>query len=191
MFKDILMKCSDLAGRPDISQTIKSCSSVDEIDNPQIQNEVIKLIAYFNFTVSSIFQSYIDLFFTDTIASDENNKIYFYNFTFNPIQIMSVVDEKLNISSAKIYSGYVLTNSPNKIYKITYKHLPCEIKDLNSDLNFPKILNKKIICYGVVSEYFASKNMFSESNFWRNRFMYEIFKAKTHKERRVKSTFRL
>ena len=55
----------------------------------------------------------------------------------------------------------------------------------------PKTIIKKVICYGIVSEAFACKNLFNESEFWKNKFLFEIFKLKTQKERRVKSTFTL
>ena len=42
------------------------------------------------------------------------------------------------------------------------------------------------ICKGL-----ASKEKFTESEFWKNKFLYEIFKLKTKKERRIKSTFSL
>ena len=191
MLKDILIKCSEILNRADITHALKSSNSIDDISNQQTQNDVIKLISFYNFVTISIFQSYIDLINTDTVVSDSSNKIYYYNLTFNPIEIISILDENNSHMSANVFSGYILTNSANKTYKVTYRYLPTEIKNFNSELNLPKIINKKIICYGIVSEFFASKNMFAESEFWKNKFMFEIFKAKTHKERRVKSTFKL
>lgn len=191
MIKEILIKSCEILNRNDIIQTLKSVNKTEEISNEQIQSEVYKLLSYYNFVASSIFQNYFELTFTDTLMSDEYNKIQYYNLSFEPLKILSIYDEKHNPLSARVFSGYILTNSANKTYKITYTYLPEDIKDIDCVSELPKIINKKIICYGVVSEYLASKNLFNESEFWKNKFMYEIFKLKTHKERKWKSTFSL
>lgn len=189
--KDILIKCSEILNRSDITKVLKSVDSVDNISDSNIQDEVIKLIGYFNFVTHSIYQNYINLTRTETLKSDENNKIHYYNFSYNPIKIVSAFDENHNRLCATVLSGYILTNSANKTYNITYNYIPDEAKDLNSDVFLPKQLSKRIICYGIVSEFYACKNMFTESEFWKSKFLFEIFKLKTQKERRLKSTFSL
>lgn len=191
MIKEILIKSCEILNRNDIVQSLKNVSKIENISNEQIQSDVYKLLSYYNFVVSSIFQNYFELRFTDTLVSDEYNKIQYYNLSFEPLKILSIYDERHNPLSARVFSGYILTNSANKTYKITYTHLPEDIKDIDSENEIPKLINKKIICYGIVSEYLASKNLFNESDFWKNKFMYEIFRLKTHKERKWKSTFSL
>lgn len=191
MLREILIKTCEILNKQDIIYELKNNDSVENITNTQLQSDVYKLISFYNFIVQSIFQNYIDMTHTENIISDENNRIEFYNLSYEPIEIISVSDDNRSHCCANVFCNYILTNQSNKKYTITYKYLPEELHDINDKLNIPKLLLKRIICYGIASEYFASKNLFKESDYWKNYFMYEIFKLKTHKERRLKSTFRI
>ena len=79
MIKEILIRSCEILNRNDIIQTLKSVNKTEEISNEQIQSEVYKLLSYYNFVASSIFQNYFELTFTDTLMSDEYNKIQYYN----------------------------------------------------------------------------------------------------------------
>ena len=81
-----------------------------------------------------------------------------------------------------------MLSESNKTYFVNYKYLPPEISTLDSELKISDTL-KKILCYGVVSEFLASKNLFNESEFWKTKFLNEIFKVRNKRERRFKSTF--
>lgn len=188
MLKDYLKKCAIVLNRDDILNAISSFNTVSEIDNNQIKNDVLRLISYFNFTVKTICEDYFDLTDTDSFVSDENGRVYFYNFAFAPIKILEVLDnnKKINFFS---HPDYVDLKIPLSNFTITYKYLPDDKTDLSEEVGLPKILSDRIIIYGMVSEFLASKNQFSESEYWKNKFLYELFKFKVKKERRLKSTF--
>lgn len=191
MLKDIIVKCAETLNRNDIIKSLKYVSSIDEITDEQIQSDVIKIISYYNYISNAVFQDYIELTKSETIKSDENNKIQYYNFSHCPIKILAVADASGSNNCANVFSGYILTNAANKEYVVTYKYLPPEVHDLTDEVLLDKKINRRIISFGIASEYYASKNLFTESEFWKSKFLYEIFKFKTHKERRLKSNFRL
>ena len=74
-------------------------------------------------------------------------------------------------------------------YCIEYDYIPNELTDLTDEVQLPVYLNQKVICYGVVSEFLASKDQFDKSEFWKNKFLYEVFKIRIKKERRLRPTF--
>lgn len=191
MLKDILIISATIINRNDIVDSLKKASTVENITNEQIKNDVFRLISYYNFVSKTIFHDYFDMVYKDVLKSDENNKIYYFNFSHEPIKIISVSDSNNNHFCANVFTTYLLTKNASTTYHITYKYLPSDVHELNDNLNLPSSVNKKILCYGIASEYFASKNLFNESDFWKNRYMFEIFKLKTKKERRLKSTFSL
>ena len=189
MLKNILIKCAEYLNRNDIITALKQHENIDSIEDNSLQIDIIKLISFYNYTVNTIFENYFDLIFTDTATSNDEYKIYYHDFSFKPIKIISLSDNTNNFLSYSVYPNYISVQSSFKTYKITYKYLPEEVKNLTDSINLPSMINKKIICYAMVSEFLASKNLFSESDYWKNKFMYEIFKVKTHKGRHIKSTF--
>ena len=82
-----------------------------------------------------------------------------------------------------------LTDLSNHKIKVIYNYVPSEINDLNQGINYPSVLNDKIVCYGIASEFLASKDQFDKSEFWKNKFLFELFKFKTKKERRLKKLY--
>ena len=82
MLKQLLIKCSDILNRDDISSTLKNISSLDEVTNTTIQNDIARMISYYNFTISNIYENYLQIQNVETLSSDENNRIYFSNFNY-------------------------------------------------------------------------------------------------------------
>lgn len=189
MLKQILIKCSELINRDDISSILKNHSSINEIENQALQSDVIKMITYYNFVVENIYENYLKAYNIETLVSDENNQIDYSNFKFKPIKILDV-KSTLNQSTAhSIHSKYILTNLPNTEFIIHYQYTPNEADDLSDEVFLPLNLNARIIIYGIASEFLASKDQFEKSEFWKDKFLYEIFKTKIKKERRLKSNF--
>lgn len=189
MIKQLLIKCAELLNRDDIIASLKETDSVDNISNKSIQNDTVRLMSYYNYIVSNIFENYINLSNTETFTSDENNRIYYSKFKNKPVQILSIKNAPDSYCHFSVHTSFIEVNSPNSEFNIMYNYTPNEISDLNNEINLPYFLNHKIICYGIVSEFLASKDQFDKSEFWKNKFLYEIFKFKTKKERRLKSTF--
>ncbi len=190
MLKNILIKCAELLNRNDIVKSLKSIDKIDSILDETLKSDVYRLINYFNFTSNTMFENYFDLTHSEQLSSNSSNIINYSSFSYTPVKILSVKDTNGNENVATVLSTHILTHKARATYTISYAYIPHELKNLTDELEFPERLSK-IICYGVVSEFFACKNCYEQSEFWKNRFMYEIFKFKTRKERRVKSTFKL
>ena len=189
MFKNLLIKCCNLIGRDDIVEELKNANLIEDIVKNDIKNDIFKLISYYNYTVTSIFENYLKLEFYEKINSNYQSQIEYFFFTFRPIKIISVKDENMINQHFLVKPTFLQVNCPNKPYFVTYNYTPKEIKDLSDNIILPKIICEKTLCYGVVSEFLASKGKFEESEFFNNKFLFEIFKVKTRKERRLKSTF--
>lgn len=188
MFKNLLMQCADLLNRTDIIQNLKTHTSIDEIEEQSVQNDILRLITFYNYIISSIFDKYLELTTTEKITTDKRGTIYFSMLSKTPTKITKVN----NNNNSVIYMTYpncITTNYINEEILVTYEYLPEELKDF-SDTLFTK--DRKIIntiIYGIVSEFLASKNLYSESDFWKNKFTYNLFELKNNKNKFIKPTF--
>lgn len=189
MIKQVLIKCAELVNRDDILTALKNSDSIDDITNSSLQNEVTRLIKYYNFVIHNIYENYLQSEELETLTSDENNRIYFSNFKRTPVRILTVRTTTNQNTLYKIQSNFISTNAAFCNYDIEYYYTPNDIKDLNEEISVPYNLSKKTICYGIVSEFLASKDQFEKSEYWKNKFLYDLFKIKTKKERKIKLTF--
>lgn len=185
MIKDILIKTAELLNRDDI---INELNSQTPSTSQALQNDILRLISYYNYTIETLCENYFNMTNTQTIISDKNRKISFLNFNYEPTKILSVkYHEKFVFFSE--YAKYITVPESKTPYEVTYKFLPDRVTDINSNEEIPCNLNSKIICYGIASEFLASKNQFSQAEYWNNKFMLEIFKSKTTLDRKLKRTF--
>ena len=187
MLKDILIKSAELLNRDDIINEINDPS---QSENTSLKNDICRLISYFNYTVQFLCEKFFPIEMVDTISSDKNRKIYYNFFSAEPLNIISVeADDKLyNFSE---HTTYITVPIQEKLFKIKYNFLPQPAKDIYSPYCIPAKINQKIIIYGIVSEFCASKNHYEESNYWHNKYMFEIYKSKTNSNKRMKATFTL
>lgn len=189
MLKNILIKTAELVNRDDIIHTLKKVTSIEEITNETVMTDILKMISYCNYTFNDLFENYIYLNKNEEVISDENNRIYYSNLSSIPTKILSVKTSSNLNTLFSVNSTFISTNAPNQSFIINYNYIPNEIKNFNDTIELPLSLNIKIVCYGIASEFMASKDQYDKSNFWKNRYLYEIFKLKIKKERRIKSTF--
>ena len=188
MLKNLLIECSELFNRSDIANELKKHSSASEITDPSLQNDTLRLISFYNYVTSSLFNNYVELIVSEQIKTDEKGNVYFSMLSELPCKLLRVENESKSIKFS-IYPNSLKTNLSNTNLKITYRYIPKEARDLNSKLftSNRSILN--VICYGVVSEFLASKNLFDESDFWKNKFLFEAFNLKSKRGRHIKPTF--
>ena len=189
MLKKILIKCTQFLGRDDLSDTLNNIDDVDQIENSNVQNDILRLINFFNYTTNYICENYLDLSFSETFKTDSEGKIYFYNFYFSPVRILNVVSKSGKRVVFEITPSYMALKSANSEFFVTYKYTPNECLKLTDKPELPPDFNVEIICYGVVSEFLAAKGQYAESEFWKKKFLNRLFRSKIHKERRLKSTF--
>lgn len=189
MLKNILIDCAELLSRDDILDTLKTINSLEDITNKQIKYDINRLIYFYNSTLYLACEDYLDLTYSEILKSDANNKIHYYKFEFDPVRILDIRNETGRIVKANITPTYLLVSSANTAYQITYKYLPNKVCDIYEKTQLPKNLSAKVLVYGIISEFLASKNQFSQSEFWQNKFLNGLFKIKNFKGRHLKSTF--
>ena len=188
MLKNLLIECTELLNRNDLTEEIKRCSTVDEIKEQSIQNDVLRLISFYNFLVSSIFDGYIELTTNELVTSDKSGNIYFSKLMYRPKKILKL--ESLNKPiSYMMYPNIICCNLSNTTLNLTYNYIPPELKDLSDKLCTEDKFLLNTISYGLVSEFLASKSLFCESDFWKNKFLYNLFFLKNKKGKYIKPTF--
>lgn len=184
MLKDILLRTCEIINRDDLIDGLNKNLS----ENPQaIQNDIIRLVSYFNHTMETLCDNYFNLTHTQELFSN-NKKINYLSFDFEPTKIISVSKNKQPVFFSS-YSKYISVPEDNIKYEVTYKYLPDRLTNLSDVIKMPKGISEKIICYGIASEFLASKNQFSQAEYWNNKFIFEIFKSKTSRNRKLKQTF--
>lgn len=189
MLKDILIDCAELLSRDDILDTLKSVNSVEEITNKQIKNDINRLISFYNSTLYFICEDYLDLSYTEIIKSDSDKKIHYYKLEYEPIRILEVRSEFGKVVNSNITPTSLIVNSSNAYYQITYKYIPNKVCELSQKTQLPRNLSEKTVVYGTISEFLASKSQFSQSEFWRNKCLDNLFKIKNYRGRQIRSTF--
>ena len=186
MLKDILIKSAELLNRDDIVNELSLKNNFTQ--NTMLENDILRLIHYYNYTIECLCEKYFSLEFTDEVTSDKNRKIYYEYLSLEPIKIISV---SLNNKNCYFFesSNYITVPNSNCTYNVKYSYVPKPILEISSKEHKINGVSNNLICYGIVSEFFASKNMFEESNYWHNKFMFEIFKSKTKLNKKMKATF--
>lgn len=184
MLKDILLKTAELINRDDLIDGLNKEIS----ENSQaIQNDIIRLISYYNHTIETLCENYFNLTYSQEIYSN-NRKISFLNFNYEPTKVINVLKNKQPVYFST-YSKYILVSEDNCKYEVIYKYLPERILNLSDNIKLPKGVTEKIVCYGIASEFLASKNQLNQAEYWNNKFIFEIFKSKTSRDRKLKQTF--
>ena len=189
MVKYLLIKCCGLIGRDDLIDELKNANSIDDILKNDVKNDIYKLISYFNFIITTLFENYLKLEFCEKVTSDALCEIDYHVLTYRPIEILKVEDTTFSNAEYMVKTNFILTKCAKKDYFVTYRYVPLNVHDINENFILPKNLSDKIICYGIIKEFLASKGKFQESEYFSDKFMYEIFKLKTSKEKKLRKTF--
>ncbi len=190
MLKNILIKCCELLSRDDLKNDLLTYDSVQSIPITQSQNDIMRLISYYNFITNDIYENYLDLTISEKFTTNSEGCVSFDSFSNDPKKIISISRNGKNICFS-LFTTFVKCNYKNSAIEIQYSFLPKSLSAFNDTLPIKQQCTQKAIVYGVVSEFFASKNQFNESEFWHAKFMQELFKIKIKKERHLKSTFEL
>lgn len=185
MLKNILIKTSELLNRDDI---IKELNSKIEGKSESIKMDIARLISYYNYTIEKLCREYFEITFSETASSDSYRRISLQNLKYNPLKIIKIIRNQQEVFFSE-FSTYVLVPNENTDYEIVYSYIPNQLTKLDDELILPKGVSEKIICYGIASEFLASKNSYTQSEYWNNKFMLEIFKSKTSRDRKLKQRF--
>lgn len=190
MIKNIFLNCAQLLDRDDLYDEIKISNTIDDIKEKHIQSDVLKLISYYNFITNLIYENYVELVREDDFISNSDKKIYFNGFLFRPVKVISVKSTSHD-EYFQIFSDYIIVLKSNARYKVRYRYIPDNVRDLNDEIYFKGIVSDQIICEGIVSQFLASKARFNESEYWHDKFMSDLFKLKCKKDRRLKLNYKI
>ena len=190
MLKKTLIKCAQLLDRDDLIDELTNSNSINEITNKQIKTDIFKLITYYNFITKIVYEGYVDLVREDDFISGADRKIYFNNFLFKPIKILTAKSGEKD-EYFQIFYDYVVVQKPNMKYKIKYKFIPEEMRDFCDKSYNIYVVSDDVLAFGIVSQYLASKSKYNESEYFNCKFLNKLFNLKYKKERRLKSHFQL
>lgn len=185
MLKDILIKTSELINRDDIIMELKSNV---ETTSESLRLDISRLISYYNYTIEKLCREYFKLTKSQVLTSDSFRKISILNLDYEPIKILKITSNGNEVSFSE-YTNYILVPASNKEYEVYYSYLPDIISDLKAKPILPNGVSEKIVCYGIASEFLASKNLMIQSDYWDNKFMLEIFKSKNIADKKLKQRF--
>ena len=190
LLKNILIKCCELLSRDDLKNDLLTYDSVENIPTAQSKKDITRLISYYNFITNDVCENYIDLTVTEKFTADSEGCVSFDKFSNSPKKIISVSINGKNICFS-LFTTFIKCSYKNSIIEVQYSYLPKQISSFNSETPIKHIGIQKSIIYGIVSEFYASKNQYNESEFWHAKFMQELFRIKIKKERHLRSTFEL
>lgn len=188
MLKDILLRCSLLLDRDDLYQKLKTSKNIEDIEDLMIKSDVVKLIDFYNFVINFIYENYVEIVDNNCVLSDKNGCIFYENLNFKPIKIISVSTEN-NQDNFLVFPSHIKVSKENYRYNVEYRYVPEERLDLDDELFDCENNNENIVCMGIVSKFLAAKGKYNESEFWNNKFMFELFNKYSKKERRLKPHF--
>ena len=57
-------------------------SEIQSIPEVQSQNDILRMISYYNFITNDIFENYLDCDYTESFTTNKNGIVYFENFTY-------------------------------------------------------------------------------------------------------------
>ena len=183
MLKDILLKTAELINRDDLIDGLNNNNN-----SQSIQNDILRMISYYNYTMETLCENYFNLSTKQIISSNNNKQIHYFNFTFKPTKILSVLKNNKNVFFSE-YTKYITVPESNNEYEIIYKFIPDRLSNMEDSICLPYGITEKMICYGIAGEFLASKSQLDKAEYWNNKFMFEIFKSKTRKDRKLKPTF--
>ena len=189
MLKDILIKCFTLTGRDDLAIRLSGYNKILDITDQDLLKEVQSLISHFNFVSHSTFEHYLEFEKSNLVSSNDNRQIDYSKLSSSPVFIKGVEDENYKKVNYTAKTEFLLVPMANTAYYVIYNAIPDEVTELTSDTSHLSSLTEKIIIFGTVSGYLASKGKFAESEYFEKKFFNEAFKIKSKRERRLKSTF--
>lgn len=188
MLKNFIVKCAETLNRDDICGVLKFSSTLANIEDGQVKNDIIRLISYYNYISKTIFEDYVKISTTEAIVSDQNCKVGYFRLHHVPTKINKVYDKNMNEVDFETYPEFLKTNHPNKLFYVDYNYIFDDVNDLQDKIHY-HFVPERIFVAGVVSEFLASKSLYGASEFWNKKFLDDLFSYKYRKERRLKSTF--
>lgn len=151
----------------DDGEVIDYLNSSNETNKPVNLDTYITLV---NFVLTNIAQNFLCYKCTEELVSDNNCKLDLSDLKYGVCTIKSVKNQFGKPVKFSTSLDYIVADKPNKMYFVEYTFLPGTITELDDTVMLPLGLDYKTLCYGVVSEFYALKMQYTETNIWELKF---------------------
>ena len=163
--KDVLKTVALLINRADILDFFNN-GYTDDYN--EIEDDVNLLITCYNIVADEIATEYYKLNMTEKFTC-QNGVLKFSQFTKNPIIINSIKDDDGNDVKYKALLGEITLDKP--LVNVEYSYTP-DTKGLDDISDYSSTpINKRVIAYGVATEYLLVKGAFEEAVVWHDKYV--------------------
>ncbi len=159
LVKEVISLAAANLGREDL---IKCAAS-----QTQPSGELLSLLRCYNLVENEIALDYHPLKREETL-SVEGNRVEFSAFTFAPVDILSVTDERGAAVEYSLFPAYIALNCGKEV-RISYAYSPAE-KGWNDEGSFSGKISARLLSFGVTCEFCLSRGQFSEAAVWQKRY---------------------
>ncbi len=164
---NILQTAAFLSGNAKLSEKIKNVLDDNDVFSSEEKEEVDKLIACYNITVSELSGEFVPLYHKEDFDVIDN-KIFFKDFSKTPLEIKSVYRSVIPLKF-KVYPTYVEAETDRCTVEYVYRAE--EAKSIFDECELSgSIIPERVIAEGVVSESLINVGMYQEALLWRDRY---------------------
>ncbi len=169
-------------------QTLTNLKNIEKDADTPLENSTETYISLVNFVMANIAENFLCFNTTQEVVSDYEGKIYLSDLRYTPCIIKNVKDDAFKNAKFGVSIDYLTVNNLNRVHFVDYAFIPADLTGLTDTVLLPMGIDYKVICYGVVSEYYALKMQFTEANIWEQKFKNGLRNLnKTYKEVRLAS----
>ena len=164
--KDIIKKVAVFLDRKDVLEYLETGATENYLS---VLDDVNLLVNSYNVVAEEIASLYYRFKTTERLSPNINGIIKMVDFTNNPLAVVSVKDGKGNKINAKILPNEIITNFSEVI--VEYYYVP-SFKNIDDISDFTgTIITDRILCYGIITEYFLIKGGYEEANLWHGKYI--------------------
>ena len=164
--KDIVKKVALFLDRKDILEYLNTGATENYLS---VLDDVNLLVNCYNVVGGEIASLYYRFKTTERLSPKSGGIIKMADFSKNPLAVISVKDDKGNKVNAKILPSEIVVNASEVLveyyYVPSYKNLD-DISDYDNTC-----ITDRILCYGVLTEYFLIKGGYEEANLWHGKYV--------------------
>lgn len=124
------------------------------------------LLACFNAVECGLALEYLPLYAEDELLTP-TKRLEFSSFTYAPVRILNVADQKGNAVAYTLYPKYL--NAQVGRLKVTYTYTP-DKKDIDGESDFSLLVADTLFVYGVLAEYCMAEGRFEEASEWDKKY---------------------
>lgn len=164
--KDIVKKVAVFLDRKDIIEYLQTGATENYLS---VLEDVNLLQNCYNVVGEEIASLYYRFKATEKFSPNLDGIIKLADFSNNPLAIISVKDDKGSKVNAKILPTEIITDL--KTVTVEYYYVP-SYKKLDDISDFQgTTITDRILCYGILTEYYLIKGGFEEANLWHGKYI--------------------